>query len=328
MILLTGPSTFAGRNLLLRLKAEGQSIRCYDWFKRRDQDPDAEFFYGNLLTPAQLKKVLQGVDTVFHCMDIKRPDSAGRRHMKKVNIKGTENLLEASAAVGVSRFIFLSTHSVCGGRNPFRMMSGKHKEIPVTAYGRDKLKAEDICRQYSGKGKMSVTVIRPAAILSPGTKDPASLACMYMAAGMGTENRFYIYSYGETRYQLLHIEDAVDCIVKAWKAPAAAGKTYSIGTENVPSRKEEIRVLLNTGRLSFKPLLSGKAPTAIRHLLMKMWGARLFTGEHYQFLRYGKIMDCSAAEKDLDWHPTKNNTEIILETFSWYLKEKLKQKLL
>ncbi len=326
MILLTGPSTFVGKNLLLRLKTEGQEIRCYDWFKRRDQDPDVEFFFGNLLSPAQLKQVLNGVDTVFHCMDIKRPGAAGRRYMKKVNIKGTENLLAAASAAGVSRFIFLSTHSVCGGRNPFRMLHSSQAEIPVTAYGRDKLKAEALCRQFCGSRRMTVTVIRPAAIMSPGTKDPATLACMYMAAGMGMENRFYIYDYGETRYQLLHIDDAVDFLLKAWKAPAAAGKTYSIGSEKVPARKEEIRALLNTGRLSFKTILSGKTETAVRHLLMKLWGAKLFTDEHHQFLRYGKITDCSAAEKDLGWHASKNNTEIILETFSWYMQEKLKQK--
>ncbi|MDR3237569.1 MAG: NAD-dependent epimerase/dehydratase family protein, partial [Spirochaetia bacterium] len=112
MILLTGCSGLIGKNLLAELLQQGKNIRCYDFLKPAGAPQGVSFTGGDLLNEASLAAALDGVHTVFHCLDIKRPGSKGRRYMKKVNVKGTAAILAASKKAGVSRFFFISTHSV------------------------------------------------------------------------------------------------------------------------------------------------------------------------------------------------------------------------
>ena len=76
-------------------------MRCLDLEKPRDVPAGVEFIEGDNLDALVLGKACKGVDTVFHLMDVKSPKHHGRRHMRKINIKGTGMLLKAAQAAGV-----------------------------------------------------------------------------------------------------------------------------------------------------------------------------------------------------------------------------------
>lgn len=322
MILLTGCGTLLGQKLMEALQKKGETLRCFDFYKPSGFPEGIDFFKGDPLNTQQLKKALKGVHTVFHFMDIKRPGIKGRRYMKKVNVTGTANLLTAARNAGVKRFFFLSSHSVYGKKKALPLRQDDWKR-PVTAYGRDKLKGETLCWKYIEKNYMAVTIFRPAPVLAPYIEDPAVLTILFMALGMKEENRLYISNNGNTRYQLLHIDDAIRAFMTAFSSRKASGKAYNIGSDNVPTQIEEIVKVRD--RLKIDPPVTYIQPWKARlyHLLFRPTKSSLFTREHLIYLIHGMIMDCQRIKDDLGWKPEKDNIEILTETAQWYMKEKL-----
>jgi dTDP-glucose 4,6-dehydratase len=241
--------------------------------------------------------------------------------MKKVNVKGTAAILAASKKAGVSRFFFISTHSVYGKKSLASMLLRGRPWKPVTAYGKDKLKAEFLCEEYIRQKSLNITIFRPAGIISPDIKDPAVLACLFMA--LGANGKIYISSYGG-RWQLLHIGDAVEAILASRKTPVSIGQTYDIGSDDVPTHKEEIDALREKAGLGCEVKILSRARVRLYRCLFALAGGHLFTGEHFRSLIASRVADCRKIKDELNWRPRKGNIAILAETILWYKKEKLK----
>ena len=71
--------------------------------------PDVRWIHGDLTEPMQ-PSVFEGVDLVYHlAAEIEDPEK-----MKALQIRGTQNLLEAAKTAGVRRWIQLSSVGVYG----------------------------------------------------------------------------------------------------------------------------------------------------------------------------------------------------------------------
>jgi nucleoside-diphosphate-sugar epimerase len=243
--------------------------------------------------------------------------------MRNVNIDGTAALLEAAKRAGVKHFFFISTLSVYG-RERRSLFLRKKRWKPLTAYGKDKLMAESLCQKYNASGGLKVTIFRPAAIISPGTKDPAALACLYMALAMRKNSRACLYSRS-ARYQFLDIHDAVRALVLAAGSRSSGGKTYELASGEAPKREEELLALLEKTKLNFKIKKTGFARLCFYKMAAKLLGSSLFRGDHLNYLVGGKVTDCAEIKKDLGWRPSVGNVEILVEACRWYKEEKLKQ---
>jgi len=322
MILLTGCNTLLGRTLLKKLVEKGEKVRCYDFYKTKDFPENLEFINGDLLDPRQLKKACDGVETIIHLMDIKRPGKKGRKYMKKVNIKGSENLLFAAQKASIKKFYFLSSYAVYGKPKAMPVRQDDRKK-PVTAYGKDKLKIENQCWTLITKKSMPITIFRPALIIGPQVKDPVVLMSLFMALGMDEANRMYVAHNGNTKFQLLHPDDAADAIMAAYASKSTVGKAYNIGSDNVPTQMDQIVRLRD--RLRIDPPLSFITPgkAVFLFLFLKLVKTNYFTREHLFYLLNSLILDCQNIKTDLGWQPKKDNMEILTETVEWYLKEKL-----
>jgi nucleoside-diphosphate-sugar epimerase len=321
MILLTGCNSFLGGKLLDALTRKGEKVRCYDFFKPSGFPEGIEFIQGDLLNERQLKKALSGVSVVLHFMEMKYPDSRGRAFMKKVNIRGCANILQSSHEAGVKKFFFLSRFAVYG-RNRAALIREDDRKKPLTPYARDKLRAESLCPDYIKKN-MPVTIFRPAPILGPGIKEPAVLTSLFMALGMEEANRVYLSKNGHTRHQLLHVDDAVRAILKALKSDLSPGRIYNIGSDNVPTKLDEI--VLAKEQLKINPEIIFIQPwkAHLYSLLLGEARSHMFTRDHIMYLLHSMVMDCQSIKDDLDWQPEKDNIRILTETARWYMDEKL-----
>jgi len=141
---------------------------------------------------------------------------------------------------------------------------------------------------------------------------------------MNGRSRLHVYSRS-ARYQFLDIHDAVDAILMAAASDLSAGKTYDLGSDNVPERMEEIAALSEKAGLNCEIKELSAARFFFYRFLFRFLGSNLFTGEHLRYLAGGYVMDCSEIKKDLGWKPSLGNIEILIETCRWYKEEKLKQ---
>lgn len=168
-VLLTGSSGWLGRSLAPLLRAAGHTVVGLDIAPGPDTDA-----VGSVADPALVERLLlaEGIGAVVHAAALHKPDIARHpaRAFVDVNVAGTLNLLEASLAAGVDRFVFTSTTSVMvsqavrdeGGAAAVWLDEGTGPLEPRNIYGATKLAAEGLCRVHHLRHGLPCVVLRTA----------------------------------------------------------------------------------------------------------------------------------------------------------------------
>ncbi|MGD8276777.1 MAG: NAD(P)H-binding protein [Gemmatimonadota bacterium] len=240
-IFLTGSGGFVGNRLLGRLAALADVV-CLDL--RAGPKPDGvTVLRGDLLEPDGWRDGLAGCDTVVHLAALTGKASA-KLHFD-VNLGGTEALLDAAAAAGVGRFLFVSTIAVGFG------------DIRRYPYALAKKEAEAAVRR-SGLGHV---IVRPTMVFGPGSpvqKGFAALAKLPVSP---------VFDGGRARLQPIDVDDLATFIADVVRADPFAGATLEFGGPEVLSANELVGLMRTAagrgaaGRLSLptaplRPLLS------------------------------------------------------------------------
>jgi len=97
--LLTGATGTLGLALRPRLRESGHSVRAAS---RLPPDDDGDWVKLDLTTSQGIDAAVSGVDVVVHAATAPRGDA------EAVDVAGTERLLDAAAAAGVSNFLYVS----------------------------------------------------------------------------------------------------------------------------------------------------------------------------------------------------------------------------
>jgi UDP-glucose 4-epimerase len=151
-VLITGTSGRIGSAIASSLK-DREEVICLD--------NRAGPYTTSLVDIREREKVFQcveGMDAVIHCAAFLTPHLGlcSSEEFWEVNVKGTENLLEACLRHGVKRFVFTSTTSVYGDamvdhRNAVWVTEGVLPQ-PRDVYDETKLAAEKLCQDASQQG--------------------------------------------------------------------------------------------------------------------------------------------------------------------------------
>jgi 2-alkyl-3-oxoalkanoate reductase len=165
-ILITGITGFIAGHLAERLLTEGISVcgtarrpDAAGWLAAQG----AQIVEANLLDPASLTRAAAGCRAVVHAAawtgGPELPPEAGYR----VNVEGTANVLAATQAAGIERFVYISSVAVYGV-NSAPLVDESMPTPPVgQAYSDSKIEAETLVR---GSG-LPYVIIRPASTYGP-----------------------------------------------------------------------------------------------------------------------------------------------------------------
>src|ERR1017187_10227293 len=162
--LVTGGAGFIGSHLVEALLAEGAQVTVIDNF-----DP----FYGRALKEANLARVkgrrgfrlieadicdpggLQSAAAPFDCIvhlaakGGVRPSIADPAGYLRVNVTGTQNLLEFARACGAAQFVFASSSNVYGVNPRTPWSEQDHELLPISPYAATKVGGELLGHVYS-----------------------------------------------------------------------------------------------------------------------------------------------------------------------------------
>ena len=125
----------------------------------------------------ELRKALDGVETVFHCAALAGPPGSLQDY-EEANVKGTARLARLAAEMGVKTLVYVSSGMVYGiprGDGPYVDEAAPYDERAIErgVYTQTKLAAERALLQYAAEhSKPRVIVLRPGSIHGPGAKLP------------------------------------------------------------------------------------------------------------------------------------------------------------
>ena len=154
ILAITGGTGFVGATLVRHAAMRGHQVRA---LTRRPQTSGSKIQWvsGALDDSASLARLVEGADAMIHVAGaINARDRAG---FEECNVLGTLNVIEAAKAVGVSRFIHVSSLAA--------------REPDLSDYGWSKARSEQVVRA-SG---LDWTIVRPPAVYGPGDRETLEL---------------------------------------------------------------------------------------------------------------------------------------------------------
>jgi nucleoside-diphosphate-sugar epimerase len=226
-------------------------------------------------------------------------------------VVGTANVLVGARDAGVGKVVHTSSSAVFGipEANPVREDSPCR---PLEAYGRAKLRAEQLCHEAATAG-LDVSIVRPRTILGHGRLGIFAVLFDFISAG----SPVYVLGRGDNRYQLVHADDLADACLRV--ADRAGPTTYNVGADEFGTMRETIQALVDhAGTGSTVRSL----PTAPARLAMRSMGTvGLVPFAPYHWLLYSESLwfDTSKAHSELGWQPQHSNASMLIESYDWYL---------
>jgi NADH dehydrogenase len=204
--LVTGATGFVGREVVRILRSRNVEVRCFVRTpgSERVLGKDLDVHYGDVRDPAALRAAFYDVDVVVHLVAIIR--ERGSLTLDGINHRGTENVVEAASAAGVSHFIH---QSALGARDD-----------PAYAYLYSKWQGE----QAVIRSGLPYTILRPSVIFGPGDEFVNLLASLAKAFLL-----IPIPGKGRNRFQPLAVDEMARCVADTRGREDLIGKIIELG---------------------------------------------------------------------------------------------------
>lgn len=240
-VLITGGTGFIGSRLALRCLEAGYRVRVFAQVNNESErlnaealeSAGAEVTLGSLDEPEKLRQVCRDIDVLFHLAAAQHEANISDQKFRKVNVTGTETLLETSTRAGVGRFVYGSTIGVYGDLGG--VIDEDSPTKPVNIYGATKLEAESCVLSY--REKLPVVVVRISETYGPGDR---RLLKLFKAID---RRLFAMVGPGKNFHHLIFVDDLVEGLILAGTSERAIGELFVICGPEVSTTKELVMTI-------------------------------------------------------------------------------------
>ncbi|KAF7668233.1 hypothetical protein LDENG_00023710 [Lucifuga dentata] len=323
-----GGSGFLGRHLVERLLDRGYSVSVFDICQSYEL-PGVTFHQGDLCDQQALLPALKDVSLVFHCAS-PAPASDDRGLFERVNIQGTQTVIQTCIEAGVQKLVLTSSASVVFEGTDIK--NGKedlpYARKPIDYYTETKIEQEKLVLKACDKEKGFLTVaIRPHGIFGP--RDPQLVPILVDTARRGKMK--FIIGDGTNLVDFTFVENVVHGHILAAESlrddSPICGKAYHI-TNDEPIRFWDFMSEMLVG-LGYAAPHYHLPYTLVYGLAMLLWLLALilrplvafkptFTPMRVALAGTHHYYSCDHAKRDLGYKPVVSLKEGITRTVQSY----------
>lgn len=224
-VLVTGANGFVGSALCRKLCAQGAEVRAY---VRHTSDLSlldgvpVSYVVGNLDDETCLAQAMQDVDVVFHIAGL-ASDWGALRQFRKVNVLGTQQVLNMAIRQQVKRFVYVSSTAVFGFTGETDVTEDKPFGLVRYPYSQSKREAELIIHDAHVQGLIETVIVRPGDVYGPGDR-----VVLLKLAPLLESGKLIMPLGGRKLGAFTYVDNLADGLILAGTVPTAAGETYHI----------------------------------------------------------------------------------------------------
>ena len=165
-IVVFGGGGFIGSTIADQLLAQGHVLRIFERprvepYRKFAAHEQVEWLTGDFTSNHDVRAAVEGMDAVMHLVSTTLPKNSNDDPIYDVqsNVVSTLHLLDAMAAQGVKRLVFISSGGTVYGNPVYSPIDEKHPTEPLVSYGITKLAIEKYLHIFQRQhGIRSVTL--------------------------------------------------------------------------------------------------------------------------------------------------------------------------
>jgi nucleoside-diphosphate-sugar epimerase len=243
--LITGATGVLARSVVPLLLQKSASVRCLVRSRSNSVLPrswlessNLEILHGNLLSPTDVDRALEGIRVIYHLAAESRGLPAT---IFAGTVVGSKNLLRAILRVRPARVVLVSSLNVYG-------LANADPRVPVTeafgieerpekrdVYTHSKVWQERLFWEYLSGTGIELTVLRPAYIYGPSQQ--------HLPARMGLcIGNLLLQTNPHAPLAITYVENCADAVVFCGTSKDAANEIYNIVDDDVPTASRYLRL--------------------------------------------------------------------------------------
>jgi len=312
-----------------------QTIRCLV-LKGVDVSPiksiskDIEIIEGDLRDVESVENFCKGAEggTLFHLAGVIHP-THGVKEFYEINLKGTQNLLEAASLNGIKRAIIMSSNSPIGvTKNPELVFNEISPYNPYMNYGKSKMLLEQVVHTYRERGKIETVIVRAPWFY--GVNQPPRQTIFFT---MIKDGKVPIVGNGKNKRSMSYIDNLCYGLLLCEKVEKAKGETYWISDKKPYMMNEIVNTIERLLEEEFNIKVAHKRfrlPNFVGEVATFMDGFIQSLGLYHQKIHVlsemNKTIACSVekARTELGYNPPIELKEGMRRSLRWCLKNGIK----
>lgn len=327
-VLITGAGGFIGSHLVDSQLEKGNYVRAVDLHLESLNDhqgnDNLELFPGDITDPKLVQRMVEGVEVVYHLASAHLDVSLSDEHYRRVNVLGTQSLVEAAFNAGVRRFVHCSSVGVMGDvENP--PVDESYSSQPTNIYERTKLDGERAALDFAARTGFPIIVARPAWVYGPRCPRTQKL---FRAIAKG---RFPLFGSGQNWRHPVYVSDLVEGLELCAQVPDRCGEVYILAGSQPAQVAELVRVIsreLGVAQPKLHlPIPIGRLGALSLEAAFKLRGKQPpFSRRSLDFFLKNNAYDIGKARRELSYQPKVDLPSGIRQTVRWLNNESNNRK--
>ena len=313
--LVTGSSGYIGSEIVKKLFSMGEDVIGIDIIEDLEISKKCNFFKVDICNYDNLKSIpeLKSVKCVHHNAAMV-PLTRSIKNFYKSNVEGTKNILKICHMYNINHLSHMSSSAIFG--SPDKNNNISYSEYnPTGEYGYTKYLAEIAVLEFMKKKIInSCSIIRPRPVIGGGRLGIFEILFDWVKEG----KKIPIIGNGDNIFQFSNVEDLVDVSIET--ASKKINGFFNIGNKDKTTLKEDLENFFLAVESKSKVFCLNKNLAVLTLSAVDKLNLSPLSKWHYMSYSWNFHYDQEDNFNRLNWRPKKNNVDLLINSYNWYLE--------